>query len=496
MIKNIKQTQHNLGPNSGPNSGLSLGEKVGYACGDVASNFYWRVFDVFLFIFYTDVFGLSAAAVGTMMLVTRLIDAFSDPLMGAIADRTNTRFGKFRPYLLWGIIPMIAAGVLTFTVPDVSDGNKLIWAYGTYIFMMLAYTFINVPYGALLGVVTGDSQQRTTLTSFRFIGAFSGGSLVAFMTPELVNYLGQGDEALGWQLTMLTYGLVSAVLFVITFLSTTERISPPAQQKTPVLQDLKDLTQNTPWKILFVLALIIMMTISLRGSSGTFYFKYYVERPDLIGSFAMAYMIALAIGAASTPLLTKFIDKRRLLMILMTIVAALSLIFYFVPKDNITSMFTLQILIGLALGPKSPLVFSMYADTADFSQWRTGRRATAMIFSAAAFAQKLGGALAGAMIGWTLASLGYIANQVQTVTSQDGIVLLMTLLPAIFAAIAVPVIYFYPLDDQQLKKLQGELITQEKIAREELAEQELAQQKLTKNEKPNATDEQTGAVNA
>ena len=445
MIKTIKQHQ------------LKLSEKVGYACGDVASNFYWRVFDVFLFIFYTDVFGLSAAAVGTMMLVTRLIDAFSDPLMGAIADRTKTRFGKFRPYLLWGIIPMVAAGVLTFTVPDVSDGNKLIWAYATYIFMMLAYTFINVPYGALLGVVTADSQQRTTLTSFRFIGAFSGGSIVAYMTPELVAYLGQGNEALGWQYTMLVYGLVAAVLFAITFFSTKERIAPPANQKTSVMQDLKDLTQNGPWKVLFVLALIIMMTISLRGSTGTFYFKYYVERPDLIGSFAMVYMIALAIGAASTPLLTKFIDKRRLLMILMAIVAALSLTFYFVPKENITLMFVLQILIGLALGPKSPLVFSMYADTADFSQWRTGRRATAMIFSAAAFSQKLGGALAGAMIGWLLASLGYAANQVQTDASQAGIVLLMTLIPAVFAAIAVPLIYFYPLDDKKLAKLQQDL---------------------------------------
>lgn len=439
---------------------LTLGEKVGYACGDVASNFYWRVFDVFLFIFYTDIFGLPAAAVGTMMLVTRLIDAVSDPLMGAIADRTKTQFGKFRPYLLWGIIPMVAAGVLTFTVPDVSDSNKLIWAYATYIFMMLAYTFINVPYGALLGVITPDSQQRTMLTSFRFIGAFSGGSLVAYMTPELVNYLGQGNEALGWQYTMLFYGLVAALLFVITFLSTSERVSPPLEQKTPLLQDLKDLTQNKPWKVLFVLALIIMMTISLRGSSGTFYFKYYVERPDLIGSFAMAYMIALAVGAASTPLLTKFIDKRSLLMLLMACVAGLSLIFYFVPKDNVVLMFILQIMIGLTLGPKSPLVFSMYADTADFSQWRTGRRATAMIFSAAAFAQKLGGAFAGAMIGWLLASLGYVANQVQSGASQEGIVLLMTLIPAIFAAISVPVIYFYPLDNNKLQNIQEELLLQ------------------------------------
>ncbi|MEW6993047.1 MFS transporter [Colwelliaceae bacterium MEBiC 14330] len=445
MLKTMQQHQ------------LKFSEKLGYACGDIASNFYWRIFDVFLFIFYTDVFGLSAAAVGTMMLVTRLIDAFSDPLMGAIADRTKTRNGKFRPYLLWGIIPMVAAGVLTFTVPDVSDSNKLLWAYATYIFMMLAYTFINVPYGALLGVITANSQQRTTLTSFRFIGAFSGGSFVAYMTPELVAYLGQGNEVLGWQYTMLCYGLLAAVLFFISFISTKERISPPANQKTPVWQDLKDLSQNSPWKVLFVLALIIMMTISLRGSTGTFYFKYYVERPDLIGSFAMVYMVALAVGAASTPLLTKFIDKRRLLMILMAIVAALSCTFYFVAKENITLMFALQIMIGLALGPKSPLVFSMYADTADFSQWRTGRRATAMIFSAAAFSQKLGGALAGAMIGWLLASLGYSANQVQSDASQAGIVLLMTVIPALFAAIAVPLIYLYSLDDKRLAKLHSEL---------------------------------------
>ena len=440
-----------------PSSTLSVREKVGYACGDVASNFYWRVFDVFLFIFYTDVFGLSAAAVGTMMLVTRLIDAFSDPLMGAIADRTQTRFGKFRPYLLWGIIPIAAAGVLTFTVPDLNDNGKLLWAYGTFIFMMLAYTFINVPYGALLGVITSDTQQRTTLTSFRFIGAFSGGSLVAYLTPELVEYLGNGNEALGWQFTMAVYGVIAAALFFITFITTKERVSPPADQKTPVLQDLKDLTHNKPWKVLFVLALIIMMTISLRGSTGTFYFKYYVERPDLIGSFAMAYMIALAIGAASTPLLTKFIDKRWLLMILMSIVTVLSVAFYFVPSNNIVLMFILQIFIGLSLGPKSPLVFSMYADSADFSEWQTGRRATAMIFSAAAFAQKLGGALAGAMIGWLLASLGYVANQAQSGASEMGIILLMTLVPALFAAIAVPIIWWYPLTNAKLTKIQSEL---------------------------------------
>ncbi|MGB2740288.1 MAG: MFS transporter [Cognaticolwellia sp.] len=436
---------------------LKLKEKISYACGDVASNFYWRVFDVFLFIFYTDVFGLHPGAVGTMMLVTRLIDAFSDPLMGALADRTETRFGKFRPYLLWGIIPLVAAGVLVFTVPDLESDGKLIWAYATYIFMMLAYTFINVPYGALLGVMTGDSQERTTLTSFRFIGAFSGGSLVAYFTPTLVSELGRGDQALGWQLTMALYGIIAAVLFVISFYNTRERISPPQKQPTPIRTDIKDLFNNKPWIILFSLALIVMMTITLRASSGTFYFKYYVGREDLIGSFSFVYMISLALGAACTPLMTKFFDKRTLLMLLMVIVAVLSSAFYLLDKTQITMMFTLQIIIGFCLGPKSPLVFSMYADTADYSEWKNGRRATAMIFSAAAFAQKLGGAFAGAMMGWLLASLGYVANQVQSQDSSYGIVLLMTLIPGAFAIISVFIIRCYSLSDTEVSKLQKDL---------------------------------------
>ena len=438
-------------------SGIGTKEKVGYAMGDVASNFYWRVFDVFLFIFYTDVFGLPAAAVGTMMLVTRLIDAFSDPLMGAIADRTNSKMGKFRPYLLWGIIPMAAAGVLAFTVPDTSDTGKLIWAYGTYVFMMLAYTFINIPYGALMGVVTSDSKERTTLTSFRFIGAFSGGSLVAYFTPELVNYFGQGDEALGWQLTMALYGVLSGILFVVSFITTKERIQPPKKQDSSVKQDILDLLNNKPWLILFGLALIIMLTITLRGSSGTFYFKYVVGREDLIGLFSMVYLLALTAGAAATPLLVKYIDKKALLFWLMSAVTVFSVIFYFVPADQVELIFALQILIGLCMGPKSPIAFSMYADTADYSEFKNNRRATGMTFAAAAFAQKLGSAFAGGAMGWLLGSMGYVANQAQTASSTTGIVLLMTLLPGFFAFLAVVVIWKYPLDKAQVEKIQTEL---------------------------------------
>lgn len=440
-----------------PSHQLSFGEKAGYAVGDTASNLYWGVFSGFLLYFYTDVFGLSPAAVGTMLLVTRIIDAFTDPMMGALADRTKTKFGKFRPYLLWGALPIASAGVLTFTVPDLDDGGKLLYAYGTYILMMLAYTFINVPYGALLGVMTSNSQQRTMLTSFRFIGAFSGGIFVSQYTLKLVEWFGQGDEKLGWQLTMVLYGLIAILLFIFTFLVTKERIEAPQKEPTPIKQDITDLFKNKPWVVLFCLALIVMVTITLRGSSGTYYFKYYVGREDLIGDFLTIYMVSLAIGAASTPLLTKFLDKKKLLMILMGAVAVLSICFYFVPTDQIWLIFTIHAAIGLCLGPKSPLVFSMYADTADYSEYKTGRRATAMIFSAAAFSQKLGGAVAGAMIGWTLGALGYVANQAQTSGSEQGILLLMTVVPAIFAALAVFVVRFYTLDEAQMKTLHAAL---------------------------------------
>ncbi len=436
---------------------VSFKEKLGYAMGDVASNFYWRVFDVFLFFFYTDVVGLAPAAVGTMMLVTRIIDAFSDPLMGAMADRTKTRFGKFRPYLLWGILPLVAAGVLTFTTPQLGDDGKLIWAYCTYIFMMLAYTFINVPYGALLGVISQDSQQRTSLSSFRFIGAFSGGTVVAYLTPELVSFLGQGNEALGWQLTMGVYGGIAAVLFTITFLNTKERVQPITTQTHSITQDLRDLVNNKPWIVLFSLALIIMLTITIRGSVGTFYFKYYVQREDLIGLFTGLYLISLGVGAAITPWLTKLMDKRNLLILLMSLVCILSVIFYFAPSDNLVMIFGLQIMIGLCLGPKSPLVFSMYADTADYSEVRTGRRSTAMVFAAAAFSQKLGGAMAGAAIGWVLASAGYQANVAQTAESNHGIVLLISVIPAVFALLSALCIMLYKLDENKMAAVHTEL---------------------------------------
>lgn len=436
---------------------LKFQEKAGYALGDAASNFYWRMFDTYLMYFYVTFFGLDPALAGTMFLVTRIIDAVSDPVMGACADRTQTRLGKFRPYLLWGILPITAAGVLTFTVPDVGEDGKLIYAYATYIFMMLTYTFINVPYGALMGVMTNNSQDRTTLTSFRFIGAFSGGALVTALTPDLVAWFGGEDEAFGWQMTMLLFGGMAAILFALTFKATKERVMPIAKAPAPVTRDLKDLLGNKPWLVLFTLALLIMVTISMRSNAGTFYIEFVAGRKDLMGAFNTTYMISLMVGAAITPFMTRFVDKRRLLLILMTLVAVLSAGFYFVSKEDITLMFILHGAIGLCLGPKSPLVFSMYADTADYSEWKTGRRATAMIFSAAAFSQKMGGALAGAMIGWGLAGFGFVAGEVQSTASLNGIALLLTMVPAAFAVLSVICVSFYSLSEDQVRALNADL---------------------------------------
>lgn len=437
---------------------LGWGEKLGFGFGDFGFNLYWTTIASFLAAFYTDVFGISAAAAGTMIFVTRILDAITDPLMGAVADRTESRFGKFRPYLLFGGIPLAAAGVLTFTTPELNDFGKLIWAYATYSFLMLAYTLASMPYSALSGVMTARSQERTTLISARFLFAFTGGALVNKFTLPLVESLGNGDAARGWQLTMVLYGALAIVIFCVTFASTRERIAPPQKEPTKPLEDIRDLLGNRPWLILFALAMIIMMTFTMRAGSAYYYFHYYVERPDLLPDYLFWQMVAYAAGALLAPVMTRFMDKARLLMLLMGIVGGLSFLFYFVPKDMIWAIFTLNILISLSLGPKSPLTWSMYADTADYNEWKNGRRATAMTFAAASFAQKLGGSLGSAGMLWVLAAIGYVANQAQSGASQTGIALLQTVFPGLFAVIAVVVIRFYDLTGSQLEKIQQDLL--------------------------------------
>jgi GPH family glycoside/pentoside/hexuronide:cation symporter len=421
---------------------LGWGEKLGFGFGDFGFNLYWTTVASFLAAFYTDVFGISAAAAGTMIFVTRIVDAVTDPVMGAVADRTRSRWGKFRPWLLFGGLPLAAAGVLTFTTPDLGGTGKLVWAYLTYSLLMLLYTVASMPYSALSGVMTARSQERTTLISARFLFAFTGGALVNKYTLPLVEFFGAGDALRGWQATMVLYGVLAVLIFWVTFATTRERIAPPPAQKTRAVEDIRDLLGNRPWLILFALAMIIMMTFTMRAGSAYYYFYYYVGRPDLLPDYLFWQMVAYAAGAVLAPVMTRYLDKARLLMLLMGIVGALSVVFYFVPKDMIWAIFTLNILISLALGPKSPLTWSMYAD---------------MTFAAASFAQKLGGSLGSAGMLWILAMIGYVANQAQTGASQTGIALLQTVLPGAFALIAVVVISFYDLTGRQLERIQQDL---------------------------------------
>lgn len=447
---------------------LGIGEKTGFAIGDFGFNLYWTSIASFLAVFYTDVFGLPAAVAGTMLLVTKIIDAFTDPIVGALADRTRSRWGKFRPWVLLGALPMAAAGVLTFTTPDLEGGAKTVYAYLTYSIMMLAYSVLSTPYSSLSGVMTAHPQERNTLISLRFIAAFAGMTFVNKFTLPLVETLGQGDEQLGWQLTMALYGAIACLIFAVTFFTTRERIVPPPTQQTTPREDLQDLLGNRPWLILIGLAMVIMLTITLRGGSSYYYFTYYVQRPELISNYLAVQALALAAGAAITPLLTRFVDKTRLLVTLMVIVGGLSIAFYFVPRDSITLMFVLNTLISLALGPKSPLAWSMYADSADYNEWRTGRRATAMTFSAATCAQKLGGALGSALMLWTLAAFGYVANEAQAHASQTGIALLQTVIPGVFALLAAVLVSFYPLNNARLEKMQAELRERESERQEKM----------------------------
>lgn len=436
---------------------LTRREIVGYGLGDMGFNFYWTNISTFLLIFYTDVFGITAAAAATMLFVVKIFNAFTDPMIGAFADRTQTRWGKFRPYLLFMPLPLAVIGVLTYSTPDFGPTGKLVWAYVTYLLLMTTYTGVNLPYSALSGVISGDAKERNAINASRFVCGFAGGTLVTALSPRLVAWFGGADHALGWTLTMVFWGIAAALIFAFTFSATTERVQPVQAAASSVRQDLADLRSNLPWILLFFLALIIMLSITLRMTSAAYYFKYVVNRPELLATFMPAYLLAAAAGTAFTPLLTRFIDKRKLLIGLMLASTVLSAAFLFVPSDQIAMMYALQIALGLVLGPKSPLSFAMLADSADYNEWRNGRRATGMTFAASSFAQKLGTAVAVAVIGALFSVLGYVPNAAQSAQSQAGIVWLMSVIPAGFTLLAAVIMAFYSLDNPTMARIQSDL---------------------------------------
>ncbi len=451
---------------------ISLKEKIGYGLGDAASSMFWKIFSMYLLFFYTDVFGLAPAVVGTMFLITRIWDSCFDPIVGILADRTKSKWGKFRPYLLWVAIPFAVIGVLTFYTPDFDEKGKIIYAYVTYSLMMMIYSLINVPYASLLGVMSSDRKERNTLSSYRMVFAFGGSLLALWLIEPLVNYFGGNlNSKTGWLATIAVFGLITTVFFWACFAFTKERIKPIADEQNNLKEDLKDLLKNKPWWILLGAGIGALVFNSIRDGAAVYYFKYYVSNSinfdfSLFGTdFHMTptsiYLVlgqaANIIGViAATPIANK-IGKKKTFFGAMALAAILSLIFYLFGKDDILLIMTFQLLISICAGCIFPLIWSMYADSADYSEWKQGRRATGLVFSASSMSQKFGWTIGGAGAGWLLGYYGFQANVEQTATAQNGIQLMLSILPAIAAAISVAFIAFYPLSEEKLQIIEQDL---------------------------------------
>lgn len=436
---------------------ISLKEKIGYGLGDTASNLYFQMFVNFLLFFYTDVFGIPAAAAGTMLMVSRFWDAVNDPIMGVIADRTNSKWGKFRPYLIWMSGPLAIIGVLTFVTPNFSVSGKIIYAYITFTLVMMAYTAVNIPYSALMGVISPNSQERTSVSTFRFVLAFVGAFVVQGLTLPLVNLFGNGDQSVGFPLTMGVYGILACILFYITFKTTQERVQVPSTQRPSLKEDVKDLMKNRPWLHLLIMGIFTLGYIIIRNGTILYYFKYYIGDETLASLFMVLGTVAVIAGVACTQFFAKKFGKKKFYITVMGLTTLLTMLFYFIPAEHIILVFVFHILISFIMAPQAPLLWAMYADTADYSEWKNERRATGLIFSAATFAQKFGMAIGGGLAGWLLAFFEFVPNVQQTPSTLNGIRLMMSFIPAIGSLIATITAFFYELDDETMKNIELEL---------------------------------------
>lgn len=449
---------------------IALKEKIGYGFGDMASSMFWKIFGMYLLFFYTDVFGLAPAAVGTMFLITRIWDSFLDPIIGVIADRTESRWGKFRPYLLYVALPFGIIGVLTFTTPDLSAGGKLVYAYVTYTLMMMIYSAINVPYASLLGVMSPNPKDRTTLSSYRMFFAYLGSFIALMLIEPLVEFFSKSNTLQqSWQYSVTIIAAMCVILFIGCFAWTKERVKPIHEEKHSLKEDLLDLCKNRPWWILLGAGIAALIFNSIRDGATIYYFKYYILETDSfqIASWGVTITwtsLYLMLGQASNMLgvalaapVANHIGKKNTYILAMLIATVLSIIFYWLTPGQLVLIFVFQALISTCAGIIFPLLWSMYADIADYSELKCGRRATGLIFSSSSMSQKLGWTLGGALTGWLLGYFGFQANMIQEETAITGIKMMLSFLPAIGTVLSIVFIAFYPLSEKKVKKITDEL---------------------------------------
>lgn len=465
-----------------------LSEKIGYGFGDMSSSMFWKIFSYYLPFFYSNIFGLSLAHAGTLVLVTKLYDAVSDPVMGLIADRTNTRWGKYRPYLLWIAIPFAVAGVLAFFTPQTDNYTfKHVYAYVTYILMMTVYTAINVPYGAMLGVMTDDSREKSVFSSFRMFFAFIG-SFIAMGSFEPLLKLRQSilgtlpaewtladSTPADWTIAVSVIGIVCAVLFILSFVMTRERVTEAEMAKEPVkensdetaktsvAEDLKSLVANGPWWMLLGGGIAILLFNCVRGGAAAYYFA------DVLGTnaiFTLALFLTVGeisqlVGVVVTVPVSEKIGKKATFLLVLVAVTVLSVIVAFLPETpaGMWALLVSQILICIAIGINSPLLWSMFADVADYSELKNGRASTGLIFSSSSMAQKFGAAFGSAIVLWVLMAFGYdnAKGAVQTPEALATIKALISWIPAIGSAAGIAIMLGYPLTDKKMSEIRQEL---------------------------------------
>ena len=484
------------------NQKVTLTEKIGYGLGDCSANLVFQMMMIYQTKFYTDIFGLEGAIAGTVMLVARIVDAFVDPTVGILSDRTNSRWGKYRPWVLWTALPFMVFYVLAFYNPGIEDkGLVALYATISYTLLMTMYSFNNTPYSSLGGVMSADIKERTSITSIRFIFSTIAQFVVQGLTLPLVSKFSDGgDKAHGWLCTISLFAIIGFIFLVTVFFSAKERITPPAGQKNNTRQDIKDVLSSLPWRAMFVLTLFVFITLAMWGSAMNYYFENYVdagalyafldklglvatEAQDSIGysilnafglivsspdkayevGFGVFNMLGALVQFFGVILLSEYLankyGKKQTFIVCLTLTAIFTAMFYFPAKDNIGFMFVLNFLKSLAYAPTVPLLWAMIADVADHSEYVHYRRATGFVFAGVVFSLKAGLGVGGAILGFLLSGFGYIsgAGVAQSDSAIHGIILSSSLIPAATFFVGVIALFFYPITKKYNEKMQAEL---------------------------------------
>ncbi|WNN48594.1 glycoside-pentoside-hexuronide family transporter [Siccibacter colletis] len=440
------------------NQVLSVKEKIGYGMGDAASHIVFDNVMLYMMFFYTDIFGIPAGFVGTMFLLARALDAISDPVMGLVADRTRSRWGKFRPWIIFGALPFGIVCVFAYSTPDLSLTGKMVYAAVTYTLLTLMYTVVNIPYCALGGVVTSDPQQRISLQSWRFVLATAGGMLSTVLMMPLVNLIGGEDKALGFQGGIAVLSVVAFLMLAFCFFTTKERVQTPPNT-TPMREDLRDILQNDQWRVVGILTILNILAVSVRGGAMMYYVTWIMGFPALFTAFLTTYCLGNLFGSALAKPLTDWKCKVSVFWWTNAALAVLSFAMFFVPLHASVLMFVFIFVIGVLHQLVTPIQWVMMSDTVDYGEWRNGKRLTGISFAGTLFVLKLGLAIGGALIGWMLAGGGYnAAATTQNSATISIIIALFTIVPAICYLIsAVVAKRYYTLKTPYLTSIMSQL---------------------------------------